>query len=243
MTLLPVALAASAAALAVSGRVQPGRVGRVLPRPPGPGRPVRVGLSPWLVRSAGALAGLALALLVGGSVGLVVGVGAAVLGPRLLDRLDTGTSDTAEVAADLPLALDLLAACLTGGATPAAAVEAVAAAVPGACGERFARVAAALAVGSAASEAWRALGQGPGPDGAAARALARAADGGAPVASSVLRIAADARREASARAGRAARRAGVLAVGPLGLCFLPAFLLIGVVPAVVGLAGPLLAGL
>jgi hypothetical protein len=35
---------------------------------------------------------------------------------------------------------------------------------------------------------------------------------------------------------------GVLAVAPLGLCFLPAFVLLGVVPVVAGLAGPLLAG-
>ncbi|MGZ6804594.1 MAG: hypothetical protein ACXVFU_16230, partial [Nocardioidaceae bacterium] len=120
MTFLPVALAASAAAVAATGRARPGRVGRVLPRPPGPGRPVRTGLPPWLVRSAGGLAGLALALLVGGSAGLALGVGAALLGPRLLDRLEAGTPDAAEVAADLPLALDLLAACLAGGATPAA---------------------------------------------------------------------------------------------------------------------------
>jgi tight adherence protein B len=31
-----------------------------------------------------------------------------------------------------------------------------------------------------------------------------------------------------------ARQVGVLAAGPLGLCFLPAFMLIGVVPTVVG---------
>ncbi len=57
----------------------------------------------------------------------------------------------------------------------------------------------------------------------------------------VLRVAEDARRVSTARAERAARRAGVLAVGPLGICFLPAFMLLGVVPAVVGLATPLLA--
>ncbi|MCW2599061.1 MAG: type secretion system protein, partial [Frankiales bacterium] len=72
-------------------------------------------------------------------------------------------------------------------------------------------------------------------------ALTRAAEGGAPVAVGVLRVAEDARREATGRAERAARRAGVLAVGPLGLCFLPAFLLLGVVPAVLGLVAPLLA--
>ena len=66
--------------------------------------------------------------------------------------------------------------------------------------------------------------------------MSRAAVGGAPVAAAVQQVAEDARREAAAAAERAARRAGVLAVGPLGLCFLPAFLLLGVVPAVIGLA-------
>ncbi|MFB9964969.1 hypothetical protein ACFFOP_20530 [Sinosporangium siamense] len=34
----------------------------------------------------------------------------------------------------------------------------------------------------------------------------------------------------------AARRVGVYAVAPLGLCFLPAFVVVGVVPTMVGLA-------
>jgi hypothetical protein len=241
-TALPVVLGAAAAAVALTRAGPPDRVGRLLPRAEVV-RPTRVGLSPLALRGAAVLAGPALWLVVGGPPGLVLGALAAGAGPRLLGRLDDDAGDGAAVAADLPLALDLLAACLAGGASTPAAVGAVAGAVPGACGERFARVAAALAVGSPPPEAWRALGDGAGPDGAAARALARAADGGAPVAASVLRIAGDARREATARAERAARRAGVLAVGPLGLCFLPAFLLIGVVPAVVGLAGPLLSSL
>lgn len=44
------------------------------------------------------------------------------------------------------------------------------------------------------------------------------------------------RRTAAARAAHVrVRRAGVLATAPLGLCFLPAFVLIGVVPVVIGL--------
>ena len=76
----------------------------------------------------------------------------------------------------------------------------------------------------------------------AARALARACDGGAPVATAVSRLAAEVRAEGRSAAEQAARRVGVLAVAPLGLCFLPAFVLLGVVPVVLGLAGPLLAG-
>ena len=45
-------------------------------------------------------------------------------------------------------------------------------------------------------------------------------------------------RDALADAAEArAQRAGVLIAAPLGLCFLPAFLVLGVAPVVIGLAG------
>ena len=201
------------------------------------------GLDPRLVRATCLLAGVSAWALVGGVTGAVVGVGISVLGPRALARLDAGDHQDELMAGDLALALDLLAGCLAGGAATVDALRAVSAALPGPCGSRLGRVAAALVVGSSPQEAWRVLGEDRGPAGAAARALARAADGGAPVASAVRRVAADTRLEAGGRAERAARRAGVLAVAPLGLCFLPAFVLLGVVPVVIGLAGPLLRSL
>ena len=50
------------------------------------------------------------------------------------------------------------------------------------------------------------------------------------------------RAAAEDTAAAAAERAGVLVTGPLGLCFLPAFLCLGVVLVVLGLAGPVLRG-
>jgi pilus assembly protein TadC len=196
--------------------------------------------SPLTVRASCALAGVAAWALVGGPLGLALAAAAVVAGPRLLARLQPGDPDEAEVAAALPLVLDLLAACLSGGAPPVEAVAAVAAAFPGPCGQRLLRVASALRLGSPPAEAWAALGSGRDAAGAAARALTRAAEGGAPVAAAVARVAADARRRQEAETSRRAARAGVLAVLPLGTCFLPAFVLLGVVPAVVGLAAPLL---
>ena len=233
-------LAGLAVAALLAAPVGVDRVGHLL-QPPASGS--SAGLSHVVVVGTAVLAGLFTWVVVGGSVGVVLGLAAGLACPRLLRQLSDRDDDEGEVTAQLPLALDLLAACLVGGATTGAAVDAVARALPGPCGNRLGRVAAGLAVGSPPSEAWRALGDGPGPAGAAARALARAAEGGAPVAAGVLRVAEDARREAHGRAERAARRAGVLAVGPLGLCFLPAFLLLGVLPAIIGLAGPLLASL
>ena len=241
--MLPVLLAGLAALVLTADLRSRDRVRAALPAARSDSTEGSAGMSPQLVRGASAVAGLALWWLLGGVLGVALGAAAAVLGPRLLNRLDDTAGDDKDVAAQLPLALDLLAACLVGGATTSSAVSAVADALPGPLGARLARVAAGLAVGSAPGEAWRALGEGSGPAAAAARALARSAEGGASVAAGVVRVAEDARREALGRAERAARRAGVLAVGPLGLCFLPAFLLLGVVPAIVGLAAPLLASL
>jgi pilus assembly protein TadC len=48
------------------------------------------------------------------------------------------------------------------------------------------------------------------------------------------------RDDAEDAAAASAERAGVLISGPLGLCFLPAFLALGIVPVVIGLASSVL---
>jgi hypothetical protein len=63
---------------------------------------------------------------------------------------------------------------------------------------------------------------------------------GAPVAGVVAAEAAACRARRLRAAQIRARRAAVHVTGPLGLCFLPAFLLIGVAPVVLGLARELL---
>ena len=56
--------------------------------------------------------------MLGGLVGAVLGLAVAVGGPRLLTRLESATvrQERARAVQDLPLALDLLSACLLGGA-------------------------------------------------------------------------------------------------------------------------------
>ena len=241
----------------------------VVCRPAGEGRQRlnRIGPAPDRARSprfspqaACLAAGLALALVVGLPLGIVPGLLVAATGPRLLARLEPRSvqNERRQLVADLPLVLDLLAACLAGGASLPAAAAAVSAAVPGPCGARLAAVASALAVGSSPPQAWAALaGNGAAdptdsggtrpvaedPLAPAARLLVRACEGGAPVAATVIRLAADARAESRAVGDQRARRIGVLVVAPLGLCFLPAFVLLGVVPVVIGLAGPVLSSL
>lgn len=196
-------------------------------------------------QAATALAGMGLAVVVGMPVGLLVGLLVTLAGPAALARLEPAAvrRDREQLVADLPLMLDLLASCLAGGAGLSSAAGAVAAAVPGPCGRRLTAVADALAVGMAPGEAWLCLAAGcpDDPLASAARVLGRAAEGGAPVAAAVGRSAAEARAVSRAAGAQAARRVGVLVVAPLGLCFLPAFVLLGVVPVVAGLAGPLFA--
>ncbi|MDQ4104368.1 MAG: type II secretion system F family protein, partial [Actinomycetota bacterium] len=59
------------------------------------------------------------------------------------------------------------------------------------------------------------------------------------LAESLTRLAADMRASAREQSEVRAQRAGVLIAAPLGLCFLPAFLALGVIPVLIGLAAGL----
>ncbi|MFF7190627.1 type II secretion system F family protein [Streptomyces sp. NPDC008222] len=184
-------------------------------------------------------------LLIGGlggaAVGLVTGVGVVRWRARQeRDRL-AQDYDTGVAARQLPLAADLLAACIAAGAGPVAAAQAVGQAVRGPVGERLERGAAEMRLGGEPADAWRRLGSFPGAA-ALARLLERTGDSGVPTAASVGRLATEARAEWGRAATARARRAGVLVTAPVGLCFLPAFIAVGVLPVVIGLAGGLLGG-
>lgn len=191
--------------------------------------------------AAGGLAGFVCALLVGGPVGWAAGALVTVGCVRVLSRLEPRAvrQRRARIVAELPLAIDLLAACLRGGGAWHESVEAVADAVGGPLGVDLARVAARIRLGADPAAEWLSLTSDPAlaPLG---RAAARAAIGGAPVAATLARLARDQRRTARAAASARARTAGVRAVAPLGLCFLPAFVLLGIVPAIAGIAANVL---
>ncbi|MFD4501258.1 type II secretion system F family protein, partial [Streptomyces sp. NPDC058486] len=89
------------------------------------------------------------------------------------------------------------------------------------------------------AEVWGRFGAIPGAEGLA-RCMERAGASGAPAADAVARHAAVLRAADARTAVARARRAQVLISAPVGLCFLPAFLVVGVVPVVIGLAKGLL---
>ncbi|MFK0159269.1 type II secretion system F family protein [Streptomyces sp. NPDC090493] len=184
-------------------------------------------------------------VLVGGVVGVLLGLGVAAglwrwrSGAGSLDR--TAEAEAAEAARQLPLAADLLAACIAAGAGPVVAAQAVGEALGGPVGEALARGAAEVRLGGEPAVAWRRLAGLPGAA-ALARLLARADESGMPAAAPVARLAADARADWARSATARARRAAVLISAPVGLCFLPAFIAVGVLPVVIGLAGGVLRG-
>jgi pilus assembly protein TadC len=187
------------------------------------------------------LCGLTAAGAIGGYLGAVVGAVLGVAGYWLLGRWARrdGVVERRQVTADLPFTAELLAAALRAGAAPDAAAASVAEAVGGPMGQRLARVGRALRLGATAEEAWSYLGDVDGR-----RRLVQAADraqhSGAAFAGSLQRLAEDLRADRLTAAEAAARRAGVLVVLPLGLCFLPAFVLAGLVPVIVAVLGDVL---
>jgi pilus assembly protein TadC len=195
---------------------------------------------PWVV---GAGVAVAVAALVGGWSGVVVGLVAGFGVHRWLAVQPSGTelARRQRLQVDLPFAIDLLAAALRAGSPPDVAAQCVSDAMSGPMSERLGRVARALRLGAPADEAWAYLGDG---DAAVrvARAAVRSQHSGAALAATFERLADDLRGDLLGAADAAARRAGVLIVLPLGLCFLPAFVLAGLVPVLVAVAGDVLSG-
>jgi pilus assembly protein TadC len=98
-----------------------------------------------------------------------------------------------------------------------------------------------LALGAEPATAWSELELVPAYREAAASAR-RCASSGSRLASSLHRAAADVRARRHQDALARAERAGVWSMLPLGLCFLPAFVCLGVAPVILGVAGPALRG-
>jgi Flp pilus assembly protein TadB len=187
------------------------------------------------------LAGLVVAVCLWAWWSVPVGAVVAVAALRATRRLTPPAERAAQrrATADLPLAADLLAAALRAGAPVDQAVAAVAEALGGPLGARFDRAARSLRMGGSAAEAWAHVDDVPGGQRLAAAARRSSSSGGA-LAGACARLADDLRADRAVAVQAAAQRAGVLIVLPLGLCFLPAFVLAGLVPVVVAVLGDVL---
>ena len=140
--------------------------------------------------------------------------------------------------------LDVLAVCLAAGMAVSTAAAAIAPSAPPKLARVLRRAADLLGLGADPAVAWSTASDPAATVDAQTDALLRlarrSASSGAALADGVAELADQSRDDAAHAATAAAERAGVLIAGPLGLCFLPAFVCLGIVPVVAGLAGDVL---
>ena len=216
-----------------SALAAPRATGRILSWLPllGLGLGVLMGSDP-----VGVLTGSVLGALTG-----LLGLGLAFAGRRwtaaLVHRaeVESAASNGAEQTSNVPpvdtaLVLELLAAQLRAGLAPLAALGTLAEALNS---RALHTVCQRLQMGSNWGSAWS--GSAAGTFGELRDALAPAYTGGAPSTALLLSLA-DAHRLSERRASeRAAGKLSVALVVPLGLCSLPAFICLGIVPILISL--------
>ena len=197
-----------------------------------------------------AVATAVLAVLVGGWRGAVLALPLAAGVGWLTSRLArTKAVDRPPEARSVAFVVDLLAGVLEAGSPPELAIERVTAAVTehGGASLRHAvaplsRVGRLLQLGSDPAVAWTALQPVPGY-GPVADSGRRCAASGARLAQALAAVATEVRAGRRAEALARAERVGVWSLLPLGLCFLPAFVCLGVLPVILGVAGEVVGGL
>jgi Flp pilus assembly protein TadB len=178
---------------------------------------------------------------VGGLFGVGAGAVAAVTVWVVLGRSEPPAARRRRlrVRAELPHLVGLFAATVSGGLPPADALQLVCAALPGPAAEALSQLPPRIRMGVDPIEVWRSLEAADPPLAPLGRTLARSARTGEPVAEALARLGTELASHARAEVEDAARRVGVQAAVPLGVCLLPAFLLLGVVPVVASLVGEL----
>ena len=188
---------------------------------------------------------LALALFVGPGQRVVrARAGMPARAHRLRQGLPHGPSHGSDPLATAS-SLDVLAVCLAAGMAVSNAAAAAAPSAPPKLAAVLRRAADLLALGADPSVAWSIspdlpAGSVDAQTDSLLRLARRSASSGAALAGGIAELADESRHDAAHAAAAAAERAGVLIAGPLGLCFLPAFVCLGIVPVVAGLAGDVL---
>jgi pilus assembly protein TadC len=167
-----------------------------------------------------------------GALGALAGLGVAMAARR---RVAAGTGPPDDDPADLAAAWAQLAVCLEVGLPVAAAVGAAATPLQGRAGEELRRVAGLLELGADPTQAWSGAATVPRLA-AFARAAGRSAGTGAALARAARAEGTRLHDRLADLAEARAQRAAVLITAPLGVCFLPAFLVLGIAPVVIGLA-------
>jgi len=238
-TVAVLALAAGVVLLIGSPRVA------VISARPGHGESALLQKLPLL--PAGLLGGAAGAglgwVFMGPGLSMWIGAGAGVAGALwLVRRAPTETVKQQHLMArEFPLVLNFLALVVESGAPVRVAARVVSQVADGPNAERLRGVLARCDVGFTDAEAWRTLTDDP-VWGDVAREMARCVDSGAAVGDVLRSASVQAAKDQAAEATTRARKVGVSSTLPLVACFLPAFLLVGVVPIIGGLISGYIAG-
>jgi Flp pilus assembly protein TadB len=188
---------------------------------------------PWL---RALLAGGGCWAFVSGPAGLVAGVLLASVVWVVVSRAESPAERArrAKMRAELPHVVGLLAAACRAGLPPGDGLALVCQALPGPAADRLATLPPKILLGIDPVDVWRSL-EADGVLAPLGRTLARSSRTGEPLADALERLGNELAARARAEIEEAARRVGVLAAVPLGVCLLPAFLLLGIVPVVGGL--------
>ena len=139
---------------------------------------------------------------------------------------------------NVPMILELVAAMLDSGAGLGRSLELIAGCASPQLSRSLKAVVAALDIGTDWETAWRSAGQQCAEARKLKDALAFAALTGAPSSAILFAQAARLRREKFRVAEKRAAALGVKLVIPLGLCSLPAFICLGVVPVLLAMLPP-----
>lgn len=143
-----------------------------------------------------------------------------------------------QLRAALPQTCDLLVVCLEAGLPARRAAATVAGAVREPMAAVLAETVAKTELGVDEYRAWQDLAADAALAGLG-RELGRGAATGMSLSARLRVLAADTRKALAAEAETRAKRVGVRSVLPLMLCFLPAFVLLGLVPILGGMLGAL----
>ncbi len=258
----PAVLAAALAAVAVwlwlsspgrhSGGCPDGRLRSIGGEPGSPGRPAPSATllptepaegRPTLLRVAAVVAvGAATWAFVPGSGGLAAAAAAMALAwwrsrtwePSTLQR------QRARLEAELPWVVDLMTAALRVGLSPVEALTRVSDVCHPLVRQELVVPLARLRLGADPVSVWGQLASHP-QLGRLGLTLRRTTESGAPVVGALDRLAEDLRAQRRAAVEVRVRRIEVKAAVPLGLCLLPAFVLLAVVPLVAGSVSSLVA--
>lgn len=177
---------------------------------------------------------VSLGLLVAMAAGPAIGVAVAAVTWWFLRRRMRPRAPATDPLA-LAAAWDLLAACLRAGLPIPIAITAMVDDLPAAEATALRSTADLLALGADPVTAWLPALNCPSTA-ALARAARHTARSGTALADATTALATKVRATADDAAEATAQRAGVLIAAPLGLCFLPAFVCLGIAPVVTGLA-------